>query len=97
MDWKSGSMRSVSYGQIPQVYHTYAYYTEGYAIMNEFQVGLAESTCSAIFTEVSENQQLDIVDLGKIALERSSTGRALMRHTDNELLNSHFEIYLLQH
>ena len=36
MDWKSGSMRSVSNGQIPQVHHTYAYYTEGYAIMNEF-------------------------------------------------------------
>ena len=38
--------RDVNGHAIPQVPHTYAYHTEGYAAMNEKQVGLAESTCS---------------------------------------------------
>ena len=50
-DHPAGSNRSVSGGSIPQVGHTYAYYTKigGYASTNQFQVGLAESTCVAVF------------------------------------------------
>ena len=40
--------RSCSRGSIPQVNSTFQYFTEGYAIMNEFQVALGESTCTAI-------------------------------------------------
>lgn len=42
--------------------------------MNEFQVGLAESTCSAVFPPGNASI-LNIVDLGEIALERSSSAR----------------------
>ena len=45
-DWPPNATRNVKGHAIPQVAHTYAYHTEGYAAMNEHQVGLAESTCS---------------------------------------------------
>lgn len=46
-DWPAGATRDVKGHPIPQVRHTYAYHTEGYAAMNEHQVGLAESTVGA--------------------------------------------------
>ena len=49
---------------------------EGYAVANGFNVGLCESTCAAIFdaaTGWGGLGNLTIVDLGQIALERSST------------------------
>ena len=44
------SNRSVSRGSIPQVAETVGYFTEGYAIMNEYQV----STCERSSTHASE-------------------------------------------
>ncbi|KAG9411188.1 hypothetical protein AC1031_022082 [Aphanomyces cochlioides] len=34
-------------GYIPQVQHTYAYFDQDYGMMNEVQLSIAESTCSA--------------------------------------------------
>lgn len=74
------SMRTVSGGSIPQVPFTHQYFTEGYAIANEHQVVLGESTCSARFEgNVSAGAMLNIVDLGQLGLERSSTAREAVR------------------
>ena len=70
--------RSVSGGTIPQVPNTYQYKTEGYAIMNEFAVGLCESTCNGVFTSArgwGSQGLLNIVDLSQLALERAKTAR----------------------
>lgn len=41
-NWTPGSTRPVQGGSIPQVPHTFSYYSGGYPSINEFQVGLAE-------------------------------------------------------
>ena len=62
------TLRDVTFGTIPQISHTYAYKTEGYAIANDYNVGLCESTCSAIFDANNggwgSQGNLTIVDLG---------------------------------
>ena len=81
-DWPAGATRSVKGHAIPQVPHTYAYHTEGYAAMNEHQVGLAESTCSGRRfppTNATRSGFLDIVQLGQLGLERSNTSRSAVR------------------
>lgn len=77
-DWPPNATRDVKGHPIPQVHHTYAYHTEGYAAMNEHQVGLAESTCSGRkfpATGVPSAAFMDIVQLGQLALERANTSR----------------------
>ena len=77
-NWTLPQERSVSGGSVPQVLHTYAFFTKvgGYASMNEHRVGLAESTCSAVFIGNRSKAQLNIVDLSALGLERSNTSRA---------------------
>ena len=60
------SNRSVSGGAIPQVTQTYGYFTEGYGVMNEWQVGLGESTCYGVYSPAGG--MLNIVDLGQLCL-----------------------------
>ena len=66
-------------GTIPQVAHTYAHFTNTYGIMNEKQVGMAESTCSAVFgtNAVGHGGKalLSIDSLSRIGLERCDTAR----------------------
>jgi dipeptidase len=66
-------------GYVPQVSHTYSYFECTYGVMNEHQVGIAESTCSGVFTADPINMQgkaLFSVDaLSQVALERSRTSR----------------------
>ena len=83
VDWGAEpAERVVSGGAVPQVTHTFAYYTKvgGYASMNEHQVGLAESTCVAVFAgNRSAGASLNIVDLSALGLERANTSRAAVR------------------
>ena len=76
-NWTLPASRAVSGGSIPQVAETYAYFTKvgGYASFNEKNVGLAESTCSAVFPGSQERAALNIVDLSALGLERADTAR----------------------
>lgn len=66
-------------GYIPQVETTFAYYEAVYGVMNEHQVGIAESTCSAVFSAKPVNSGgralLSINALSQIAMERARTSR----------------------
>ena len=77
-DHAPGTNRSVSGGAIPQVAHTHKYFTEGYGVMNEHQLGVAESTCAAKpWPGAPANAGvLSIVDLSRLALERATAARA---------------------
>eukprot|EP00051_Salpingoeca_urceolata_P021543 m.339376 g.339376 ORF g.339376 m.339376 type:complete len:673 (+) comp19817_c0_seq7:253-2271(+) len=72
----AGSVRKVHGGVIPQVATTFKYFTKpgGYASVNEFEVGLAESTCNGVY-EGNASGLVNIVDLSAIALERARTAR----------------------
>ena len=74
--WPPNSTRKVGGHDIPQVPHTFAYFTEGYAAMNEKQVGLAESTCSGRFSSPPHAPVfVNIVELGQLGLERANPSR----------------------
>ncbi|CAM9850452.1 unnamed protein product [Scytosiphon promiscuus] len=69
-------------GHIPQVNHTFAYIEGLYAIINEKQVAIGESTCSAkwfagpLDEDCDEcNSLFDISELSRVALERASSAR----------------------
>ncbi|RHY32115.1 hypothetical protein DYB32_002856 [Aphanomyces invadans] len=69
-----------SIAQIPQVPATYGYLEGVYPIMNDHHVALGESTCAAKFVSKPVSggglARLDIVELGRVALERTATARA---------------------
>lgn len=65
-------------GYIPQPVHTFAYLEETYGSVNEHQVAVGESTCSAVFGAVplgapNGTALLSIDQLTQIAMERAST------------------------
>ena len=81
-NWPAGATRAVKGHQIPQVPHTYGYHTEGYAAMNEHQVGLAESTCSGRHfppTNASKSGFMNIVQLGASSPQNSKLARQLIQ------------------
>ncbi|KAF0719434.1 Aste57867_1030 [Aphanomyces stellatus] len=67
-------------GSIPQVNHTFGYVEGVYGIMNEHQLGIGESTCTGRFwakpVSAGGKALLDITELSRIALERTTTARA---------------------
>jgi dipeptidase len=66
-------------GYIPQVERTYSYYEAVYGIMNEHQVGILESTCSAVYSAKSISSGgsalLSINQLSQIAMERAKSAK----------------------
>jgi len=61
------------------VNHTFSYWEETYGVMNERQVGIGESTCSAVYaaTGPEEGGQalMSVDELSKVAMERAATAR----------------------
>ncbi|MEA4883248.1 MAG: C69 family dipeptidase [Clostridia bacterium] len=62
-------------GEIPQVKHTYGYFFGSYGMMNEKQVALGETTIGNRKGLNTPTGMFDVVELSKIALERSATAR----------------------
>ena len=78
-------------GSIPQAAHTYAYFEQTYGALNENQVGIGESTCSAISwskhggavtNRCAENDPapagcslFSVDQLSQVCMERSKTAR----------------------
>jgi dipeptidase len=67
-------------GYIPQISHTLAYLEETYGTVNEHQVGIGESTCSAVFGASplgapNGTALLSVDELSHIAMERATTAR----------------------
>ena len=89
-DWELPCKRTVSGGSVPQVAHTKGYFTKvgGYASINEDQVGLAESTCVAVFPGNRSAAILNIVDLGALGLERARSAREAV-----QVMGSLAEVY----
>lgn len=69
-------------GYIPQVSHTYAFIDGTYAIQNEWQVGIGESTCAARIVAAPRfdggHALMDVASLTRIGLERGKTAREVV-------------------
>jgi len=83
-----GHKKSVPFGQIPQVVHTFGYQDSSYGTINENNVAIGESTCSAMFKTCAKGTNIGCEDgrtvgeammsvdtLSKIAMERAHTAR----------------------
>ncbi|MCR4424654.1 MAG: C69 family dipeptidase [Firmicutes bacterium] len=66
-------------GEIPQVPHTYGYFFGSYAIMNEKQLALGETTIGGRRELRNPLGWFDIVELSRIALERCSSAREAIK------------------
>jgi len=79
-------------GQIPEVAHTYASFRANYGVMNEKQVGISETSCSAVFGTKALSQGgealLSIDELCRIAIERCASSRCAVS-TMGDLAEKH--------
>jgi|EP00670_Eutreptiella_braarudii_P006565 dipeptidase len=82
---KDGEAASEPLGHIPQVEHTYAYFDQDYAIMNEVGLIMGESTCAAKTVGWSTKEYsygynlFSIHELSKVAMERCATARCAIQ------------------
>eukprot|EP00605_Chrysophyceae_sp_TOSAG23-4_P001579 GSChrysophyteH1.ASY1.ANO1.1734.1 assembled CDS len=69
----------VELAEIDQVEETYSYYEAVYGVMNQHQVGISESTCSAVYAANGKHNGgravMSINALSQIAMERAATSR----------------------
>ncbi|ETV96074.1 hypothetical protein H310_10716 [Aphanomyces invadans] len=75
---------STPLGYIPQVPHTYAYFDQDYGMMNEVQLSIAESTCTAKTVGWAKDvpfgfNLFGIAELTKVALERCDSARCAVQ------------------
>ncbi len=73
---------AISVGQIPQVSETYAYINSAYAVMNEKQLAIGETTFGGKPELKSDEGILDCPELYRLALERATTAREAIRLID---------------
>ena len=73
-------------GYVKEVSHTYAYWDQDYAMMNEYQLAIGESTCGARtlaypFGDLENHGRalFEIMELSKVALERCKTARCAIQ------------------
>ncbi|KAF0702796.1 Aste57867_7746 [Aphanomyces stellatus] len=86
-DWYKpvdGQALSTPLGHIPQVPHTYAYLDQDYAMINEKQLALAESSCGAKTVGFplgtpGGKSLFSINELTKVALERCDNARCAVK------------------
>jgi dipeptidase len=69
-------------GEIPQVPETYAYINTAYAVMNEHQLAIGETTFGGKRELKSDEGLLDCPELYRLALERAKTAREAIRVID---------------
>lgn len=75
-------------GKIPQVAETFAYLAPAYAVMNERQLAIGESTFGGREELTSEKGLIDCETLTRLMLERAATAREAIR-IGGELLAKH--------
>jgi dipeptidase len=69
-------------GRIPQVPETYAYINTAYAVMNEYQLAIGETTFGGRRELVSSEGILDAPELYRLCLERAKTAREAIMVVD---------------
>jgi len=69
-------------GEIPQVPVTYAYINTAYAVMNEYQLAIGETTFGGKRALHSDEGILDCPELYRLALERAKTAREAIKVID---------------
>lgn len=78
----------VKTGEIPQVSHTYQYFSSAYACLNEKQLAIGESTFGGRPELRSDSGLIDCTALCELMLERCSTARDAIK-TAGELLKKY--------
>jgi len=69
-------------GEIPQVRETYAYINTAYAVMNEHQLAIGETTFGGKRALKSDNGLIDAPELYRLILERAKTAREAIAVAD---------------
>lgn len=70
-------------GEIPQVPETYAYINTAYAVMNERQLAIGETTFGGKRELKSDEGLIDCPELYRLVLERAATAREAIRVADD--------------
>ncbi|MFA8449672.1 MAG: dipeptidase [Bacteroidales bacterium] len=78
--------KHIPIGSIPQVKHTYSYINTAYPCMNEYQLGIGESTFGGREELQSDNGLIDCQRLCKLMLERCKTAREAIKMADSLMM-----------
>jgi dipeptidase len=77
------SYKNIKVGEIPQVAHTFGFINTAYPCMNEFQLGIGESTFGGRDELQSDSGLIDCQRLIQLMLERTTTARQAIKLADD--------------